>query len=273
MTDARPRNEKVITIISLFALRRARVRLLRIILRQNTKEPHKALKRLERGSANATLWIFLGIVVETGGIIWFTRNGADAGIAIVGNALIGYGLIAEYVLILRAVVASNAVQRDADLKVANAEARAAEANQRAIEAQIRLVRLWKDVSPRHIEWEPFKKALEGHAPSHVEILYLRDGSDTFLLAFEIRALLSGQGWTVEPLQPIPEVSSDHPLTVTVGGQPAGITVVAKCIEGDRTAPYAVLMHALSKGLGVGVFACPHPSVPDGRVKIVVGPRP
>ncbi len=198
----------------------------------------------------------------------------------VANSLIAIGVALEIKFGQMAGLRQNELKRRSDEKAAVAEARAAEAiqkaaeaNARAVQSQLRLQMLWKEVSPRHIEFEPFKKALEGQIPAHVEILYLRDASDAFLLAFQIRALLSESGWTVEPLQPIPEVSSDTPLTVTVGGQPAGITVVAKSIEGGSTSPYAVLMHALGKGLGVGVFACPHPSVPDGMVRIVVGPRP
>jgi hypothetical protein len=132
------------------ALRRARVRLLRTVLRRKTKDPHRALQQLERGSASATLWIFLGIVVETGGVVWFVRNWGEALIAVIGNALIGYGLILEYVLILRAIVASGAADREASLKVANAIARAAEADTRALDAQLALE---KFKAPRRLTTE------------------------------------------------------------------------------------------------------------------------
>jgi hypothetical protein len=181
MTEARAKNEKVRAIINWLAPRRARVRLLRIVLRQKTKDPHRALKRLERGSANATLWIFLGIVVETGGVIWFARNWTEAFIAITGNALIGYGLILEYVLILRAIVASGAADREAALKVAEANSRAAKANAIAARAVLELEELKK---PRRIDFNNFKQIMDDPRAlrGKIEILYVRDCPDCAILS-------------------------------------------------------------------------------------------
>jgi hypothetical protein len=199
MTKARAKNEKARTIVSWSALRRARVRLLRIVLRQNTKEPHRALKRLERGSANATLWIFVGIVVETGGVIWFARNWAESLVAIVGNALIGYGLVLEYVLILRAIVASGAIEREARLKVAEANARGLEARQTAEEArreteQLRSKHAWRRINLN--QWNTLVIRLRS-APSTVDIWYPAGDPEVQNFAGWLGGTLARAGWSVE----------------------------------------------------------------------------
>lgn len=96
-------------------------------------DPHQRLESLELWSGRATLLILLGIVIEIGLIFWFPRNPSETLGALAANILIGIGLIVEYVVILRAIVASGEATRLSDEQVAKANARASEAN--AIAAQ------------------------------------------------------------------------------------------------------------------------------------------
>jgi transposase len=151
---ARAISENVRVFISLFAPKRAKLRLLRAVLGRKANNPHKAIRRFERLSADATLWIFWGIALETGAAIWFTRDLFETLIVVVANALIGIGLIVEYIVILRARIASGVIEREAALKVA-------EANARALEAQLALE---KYRAPRHLTQEQWHRIVSQIAP-------------------------------------------------------------------------------------------------------------
>jgi hypothetical protein len=71
-------------------------------------DPHQALEALERWSGRATLLIFAGILTEMALVVYF-RHEEWLG-SFVANALIGIGLIAEYIVIVRTIVASGEVQ-------------------------------------------------------------------------------------------------------------------------------------------------------------------
>src|SRR5580700_1925114 len=169
--------ERIKTAISFLAPRRAKARLLRSVLGKKINEPHKALKKFERVSADATLWIFLGIMLETGVVIWFVRDWRESLLTVVANGLIGFGLIREYVVILRARIATATIKRDADRKVAEAALEAARANERAAElekevatAKLRLQALQTHAEPRVVNVAALGKLLEGVSPVTVEIL-------------------------------------------------------------------------------------------------------
>jgi hypothetical protein len=101
-------------------------------------DPQQKLETLERWSARATLLILLGIVIEIGSLLWFSHDPAEMLVAVTANALIGIGLVVEYIVILRAIVASGEAQRLSDEKVAEANAQAAEANRARAELEVKL---------------------------------------------------------------------------------------------------------------------------------------
>lgn len=103
-------------------------------------DPHQKLESLERWSARATLLILLGIVIEIGLLLWFPHNPIEKLVAIIADALIGIGLAVEYIVILRAVVASWEATRLSDEKIAESNRQAAEADQKAQEAILELAR-------------------------------------------------------------------------------------------------------------------------------------
>ena len=96
-------------------------------------DPHQKLESLERWSAHATLLIFLGIVIEIGLLFWFPHNAQERIGAITADAFIGTGLIVEYIVILRAIVASGEAERLSNEKIA-------ESNRIAAEAQLELAK-------------------------------------------------------------------------------------------------------------------------------------
>ena len=180
--------------------------------------------------------------------------------------------------------AGDRLQEITSIAVGAANERAGVATKRAAQAELRLEQLRKDTGPRAIAWGAFATAIKGQPAGNAEILYLRDVPDALSLADTIRALLISADRKVALARPNPDTpatsSSPTPLAMTVGGQPSGITVVASRIPVDETAPltkeYGALMEALSLGLDVGiaeVYGGRDPTMPEGLLRIVVGPRP
>ena len=113
---------------------------------QRKSDPHQRLEALERWSARATLLILVGIVAEIVQLLWFPHDWMERLWSTIANSLIAVGLIVEYVIILRAIVATGEANRES-------EEATAEANARLAEAQLELVRLNKKVTPREISNE------------------------------------------------------------------------------------------------------------------------
>jgi hypothetical protein len=109
-------------------------------LGHTNNDPNQTLESLERWSARATLFILFGIIVEIGSIFLLPHDVLERIITTVANVLIAIGLIVEYIVILRAIVATGESNRQSDQKVADANARAQEANLKANEAVLELAR-------------------------------------------------------------------------------------------------------------------------------------
>src|SRR5258708_1040291 len=117
----RIKNARVISAAAITRAISSLRRLLRImfangpsILGQRKNDPHQRLEELERWSGRATLLIFFGIVVEIATLLYFPHDSAERIVSISANALIGVGLIVEYVVILRAITAGGEAQRESD---------------------------------------------------------------------------------------------------------------------------------------------------------------
>jgi hypothetical protein len=151
-------------------------------------DPQQKLETLERWSARATLLILLGIVIEIGSLLWFPHDPAERLVAIIANALIGVGLAVEYIVILRAVVASGEAQRLSDEKVAEATARAAEADRARAELEVKL-------QPRSLNQEQWDliQGLRGKFDA-MNIAYETD-ADTWWFARQLRDAFFSAGIT------------------------------------------------------------------------------
>jgi hypothetical protein len=150
----------------------------------------------------------------------------------------------------------------------------AEANKEAAEARLELQRLisWRMVSP-----EKFNAILEGVAPpANVEILYVPECSDCFMLAGMIGALLKDNNWPfsiseLKKLQPPPDWMAGFPATLQHHANPTGVTVVSK-IGGVDNKTAGALLRAIvdsipSNGAGTG-----DSTLPDGVVRVVIAPK-
>jgi hypothetical protein len=183
---------------------------------------------------------------------------------------------------------TDATQKDADNKIKAADERIAEFNTRAKEAELKLERLRKDLGPRQLQRELFIKEIKGQPTARVEIMYLQDDPECFALAQDIWRALEDGKWPVDSPKPIPSLFlSDGPTSMSVGGQPSGVTVVVREAtheESEASAnammgkdwvktPWTVLMHALGAALGkVGGHAGGTNLPPEGTLRVVVSPR-
>jgi hypothetical protein len=102
------------------------------------KDPHQKLESLERWSARATLLILLGIAVEAVAVFQFPHALEERLWSLAANGAIGIGLIVEYFVIGRAIVATRQAEAESNQKIAKANAEAAKANERALEIQLLL---------------------------------------------------------------------------------------------------------------------------------------
>jgi hypothetical protein len=255
-------------------------------LGQRKKDAHQRLEELERWSARATLLIFFGIVADMATVLYVPHEGAEIIGSLIGNGLIGVGLIIEYVVILRAITAGGEAQREADERVgiaekqaAEANARAAEANQKAEEARVKALeaetKLKNSMSPRTPKWDEFLKALEGMPSAKVQILYVHECADCSWTASWLSHWLKEARWELVFAFPMPiatpALGSMTTAAASAGGQQWGITVAAMSLENNR--PFDALLRALMNSLKSELVAgSRYEALPEGMLRIVVGPR-
>jgi len=119
--------------------------------------------------------------------------------------------------------------RDARLKLALSAS-----TERAAIAELKTEQLRKELGPRQVQREIFLKELEGQPSAPVEIVYLRDDPECFDLAQQIWRLLEDAKWPVKSPKPMPVlIFSDNPTSISAGGQPSGVTVVARSVSTDE----------------------------------------
>jgi len=173
-------------------------------------------------------------------------------------------------------VGSSEISNEKSARIAEANARAAGANWLALQAMQNLVKLSADIAPRRIDEQKFKSALTEQPTAKVKVLYLRDLPDGVSLSMYFAALLRECGWQVGKSSPIPEPQNpiNGPLTLSVGGQPAGITLVAKKIPENSDSSvraYGALLRAIGSSTGRATYGGYHHSVPEDEFWIVIGP--
>ncbi len=163
----------------------------------------------------------------------------------------------------------------------------AQAKARTAEAELRLEELRRRLAPRQINGVEFIEALKGKPKAFIEILYRRDDGEAFALALQFRDWLKAAAWTSNEPSPIGASESARltmqPSTVGVGGQPSGVTIVARAdsnedfrILGDRDANTTInaLRVALERSMGGAAVSLNSEAAPKkGVLRLVVGQKP
>jgi hypothetical protein len=262
---------------------------------QRKNDAHQKLEALERWSAKATLLIFFGIILDIALILYFPHDTGERIGSVAANALIGAGLIVEYVVILRAITASGEAQRESDQKVAQANTRAAEANERAGKleklttvAKLQLQLLQIKVGPRRVKEDELKKTLGNVPVVPIEISFSEDDGESWGVAWQLTEALLSIEWPVIGPFPLkrsekPELAS-FPPQIAAGGQATGVTLVTRSGSDGRGIPrYAAAAEAMSLALkrainGDVAITEINPDAttigpPPATIRIVVGPKP
>lgn len=108
-----------------------------------------------------------------------------------------------------------------ELQTAQVTEAAAKAHERAAEHELKLEQLRKQVGPRRIQDDVFRKATEGQPKATVAIWYVKDDPGSHWLAYQIFVLLQEAKWEVLDLRPIPPVDDpilqSVPSPLTLGG--------------------------------------------------------
>lgn len=130
-------------------------------------------------------------------MFWFPRSPSENTGTLSANALIGIGLIVEYIVILRAIVASGEATRLSDEKVAEANKVAQQAVKEAAEARERAAKVEQLTAWRHIDAEAtdtISRAFSGKS-SILSILveYQSGDAEAFSLACELAQLFTELG--------------------------------------------------------------------------------
>lgn len=204
------------------------------------------------------------------------------------------GVVATAILVWTGGVKEEYLKRDLAVtneRAANANARAAKLENDAAQARLELEKLKEKIGPRKLNRVIFHRTLEGQPKEPVEILYLRDDPDSLEFAQEIENDLKQAEWTVVSREPIPSpregtADANNPITMSVGGQPSGVTVVAHSVSEEESqaswnaiigkdwvkTPWTTLAVAFQKSMGESKGSS-HPTCPNGVLRIIVGPRP
>ncbi len=183
---------------------------------------------------------------------------------------------------------ANAALGVAQADIAKANAQIANATARTKEAELKVEQLRKELGPRHLQRDIFLRELLSQPSAQVEILYLQDDPECFGLAQEIGRALEDAKWPVAAPKPIPSLFlSDGPTSLSVGGQPSGVTVVARQVTSEEAdasqnaflgkewikTPWTVLTSALAASLGKIAASAGTPNgPPEGTLRVVVTPR-
>jgi hypothetical protein len=161
-------------------------------LGHNENDPKQILESLERWSGYATLWILAGIVVEIGALIWFPHSVEERIVGTIANCLIGVGLVAEYIVIGKAIIATREADRESEENVAKA-------NQLAEEAKLETEQLkaqfaWRKISPQ--QEIILRRSLGELKGASVMIWVFMQDAETNNFALDLRAVFKLAGWRV-----------------------------------------------------------------------------
>lgn len=206
-------------------------------------------------------------------------------------ALVG-ALILGVVATCAIVVSGNDRDRALKKELKDKDESIANANARTKEAELKLEELRRQVGPRHVNRDAFLNSIQGDIKGKVEILYSRDDPECFEVAQQLWQLLITAKWDVTAPVPIPQNNPSDtlvlgPTSMTVSGQPSGVTIAAYSISEQESSatlqqmtgkdwlktPYTVLTYAIGEAIGQVKSWVSGPNAPAaGTLRIIVAPR-
>jgi hypothetical protein len=239
--------------------------------------------------AAAGLVVVIGLLMESGPEMmhsiekhtWPTRQ-------LIGNGLVTVGVFLEVALAIfversarreelqaeRTIAetlerATSAEARTADLEIAVADARERQAQAEELIGKLRLAQ-----APRASNFDPrvFVGFLENRPKGTAEIWYQQEDGEAFLFASLLRYALVRAGWIVNGLEQIPSTAEGKmPAILKLGGQPIGLTVLVPSVPEPDHSVFKAITEA-SSGRQLTASGRPDAEVPEGTIRIIVGPK-
>jgi hypothetical protein len=229
-----------------------------------------SFKRNSRWAGWSGQAIVVGLALDIVILLIFAKDKSwiETAAGVIATFVIGGGVWLELHFAHKAEAAAIRLQQISDEKVAELNARAALAEQKAAEANRQVEYLKKLRGPRSVPYN----ALDGlrSLPSRrAQILYVEDAPDGKRLAGTMHGALKRSGWEVMDSRSIP------PLPPNAFGEIVSVTVFENQFttldEASRN-PASVLVSALAEVLGECSIDRDK-DLPDGTVRIVIGPKP
>lgn len=152
-------------------------------------------------------------------------------------------------------------------KLATAQQHQAEAEQKRAETQLTLEKTLEEIRkkqmPRTLTSEQrsqFLSLLSNYTKGEIEIVCVLGDAEGYALATEIDGLLKAAQWKI--------IGDGVTQVVYTGGNPVGIGIIVKSV---LTAPtYATILHKVFQNIGFPVGRMEDPTLPDGKVVLIVG---
>ena len=155
------------------------------------------LETLEKYSARATLIIAGGVIIEVFALDLFPHPVWEKVFGTLGNLAVALGLILEYVVIQRTIVATRLANAEAESEVAAANERAAAAEQKAAEANERAAEIERITAGRRLNQSQFENLVIAIRKLSVSLTVLiqnqRSDAEAFTFANDINRAFTAAG--------------------------------------------------------------------------------
>jgi len=155
-------------------------------------------------------------------------------------------------------------------KLAETQKQLAEAEQKRAEAQLTLEKTLDEVrrrqSPRTLTAEQRSKLIEilkENQKGEIEITCVMGDGEGYAFATEIDGLLKAAGWTI--------IGGGVSQAVYSGGNPKGAGII---VRSQESAPnYAIILQQAFSEVGYPIAGAIDSSLPEGKVKLLIGNKP
>jgi len=235
--------------------------------------------------------VFVGLLIEDGPelweAIWVHHRLPSRGV--IGGTIVAIGVGVEVLFASLVTHVSKQLQEVADARNAELHERAATAETRTAELQsdieasrerqkqaehlIGILRLGE--VPRHSIFDSRKLAgflMDSSTKGTAEVLYQPGDGEASALANDIHLGLIVGGWTADAPKPMPSAAKEYEAPIlALRAKPEGITILARSIAEAGNNPVRAAFSALVPQIAFSWEI--DPELPEGLLRIVVGPKP
>lgn len=172
----------------------------------------------------------------------------------------------------------------AEMNVAEVKIALAKEERQTAEAKERLAYVIKKQNPRFVTKDFRDAILKSGIKGSAHIVFLPDDGEAYSFAQQIWMVLLEAGWQIPQPQSIPRdavakqyrdsdaFTQNQPSLIRIGGQLGGVSLVTNGHSGPWDSSYELLSYQILKLTGRGYAFGRDEGLPDGYVRIIVGPK-